>query len=82
MHIMKTILKVLGKFKYVLFLMLILSCVSCSTTKKQKNTYYEKKRKEASKVNSTQLGRNRYYYSPGYKKKLEKSYKNVVNNRY
>jgi len=53
---------------------------SCASAKKKK-PYYAK-RMEASKVNTTQLGRNRYYYSSGYKKKIEKSYKTISKNRY
>jgi hypothetical protein len=45
---------------------------SCAPAKK--NTYYQK-RKKTSHINTSQLGRNRYYYSPGYQKKLMKSYK-------
>ena len=71
----------LNKLKYILFLVLIMSCVACATSKKNKNPYLAK-RQEASKVNTTQLGRNRYYYSPGYKKKLEKSGKSIRRNRY
>jgi hypothetical protein len=39
----------------------------------KKNTYYEK-RKKGSQVNASQLGRNKYYFSSGYQKKLSKSY--------
>ena len=70
----------LSKLKYILFLVLIMTCAACASSKK-KNPYYAKK-KEASKVNTTQLGRNRYYYSPGYKKKMEKSTKTIAKNRY
>ena len=73
-------LKVLGKIKYILFFVLVMACVDCASSKKQ-NPYYAK-RLEASKVNTTQLGRNRYYYSSGYKKKIEKSHKTISKNRY
>lgn len=59
-------------FKYFLILVLIAMVTSCSPTRK--NPYYQK-RKKASKVNTEQLGRNRYFFSPGYQKKLNKSYK-------
>ena len=36
---------------------------------------FEKKRSKASKVNPSQLGRNRFYFSTGYQKKLGRSYK-------
>ncbi|MDI9552197.1 MAG: hypothetical protein QM232_00410 [Bacteroidota bacterium] len=47
----------------------------CASTKK--NPYYEKRIK-ASKANTKQLGRNRYYFSKDYQKKLAKSYKRKV----
>jgi hypothetical protein len=58
--------------KYFLIFILIASATGCAPAKK--NTYMEK-RKKASKVNTSQLGRNRYYFSTGYQKKLTKSYK-------
>jgi hypothetical protein len=54
----------------VLLLGIITGCASSN-----KNTYAQK-RKQASKVNTSQLGRNRYYFSSGYQKKLVNSYKN------
>jgi len=53
-------------------LILITLFVSCASSKK--NPYYEK-RKKASHVNTTQVGRNKYFFSNGYQKKLYKSYK-------
>ena len=47
----------------------------CASSKK--NPYYEKRIK-ASKANTKQLGRNRYYFSKDYQKKLAKSYKRKV----
>lgn len=44
----------------------------CSPTRK--NPYYQK-RIQASKSNTKQLGRNKYYFSNSYQKKLAKSYK-------
>jgi hypothetical protein len=58
--------------KYFLVLILLAFAVGCAPAKK--NSYMEK-RKKASKVNTSQLGRNRYYFSTGYQKKLIKSYK-------
>lgn len=52
--------------------MLLFTLTGCFATKK--NPYYRKKAK-ASHVNTSQLGRNRYYFSVGYQKKLVKSYK-------
>jgi hypothetical protein len=45
---------------------------SCAPAKK--NPYYEKKKK-SSQVNASQLGRNRYYFSSEYQKKLKKTFK-------
>ncbi|MFN8241107.1 MAG: hypothetical protein U0X39_10220 [Bacteroidales bacterium] len=36
---------------------------------------YAKKRSKASHVNTSQLGRNKYYFSTGYQKRLVKSVK-------
>jgi hypothetical protein len=47
----------------------------CASSKK--NPYYEKRIK-ASRNNTKQLGRNRYYFSNDYQKKLAKSYKRKV----
>jgi hypothetical protein len=51
---------------------LITTVTACAPAKQ--NPFYEK-RKNASKVNASQLGRNRYYFSSGYQKKLNKNYK-------
>jgi hypothetical protein len=59
-------------FSIALTLILIALSFSCASA--NKNTYYEK-RKKASHVNSSQLGRNKYFFSTGYQKKLNKSYK-------
>jgi len=58
--------------KYALCILMILAMSACAPSKK--NSYYTKK-KESSRVNSSQLGRNKYYFSTGYQKKLSKSYK-------
>ncbi len=64
--------KTIKILKYLLILICIVLVSACAPAKK--NTYLEK-RKHASKVNATQLGRNRYYFSTGYQKKLVKGYK-------
>jgi hypothetical protein len=56
----------------ILFSLTIFSSSGCAPAKK--NPFYDKK-KQASKVNTTQLGRNKYYFSTGYQKKLTKGYK-------
>jgi uncharacterized lipoprotein YmbA len=58
--------------RYTLYILMILAMVSCASSKK--NTYYAKKKK-SSRVSTSQLGRNKYYFSPGYQKKLYRSYK-------
>ena len=56
----------------LLFLFLMIFSPGCASS--NKNPYYEKRMK-ASETNTTPLGRNRYYYSKNYQKKLTKSYK-------
>ncbi len=58
--------------KFIFLIILIGLLTGCATAKQ--NPYHKKKSK-ASKVNASQLGRNRYYFSTGYQKKLLKSYK-------
>jgi hypothetical protein len=58
--------------KYFLIYIIIAAFTACAPAKK--NPWMEKK-KQASKVHTSQLGRNRYYFSLGYQKKLNKSYK-------
>jgi hypothetical protein len=57
---------------YGFILVMIVTFTACAPEKK--NPYYEK-RKKSSEVNATQLGRNRYYFSSGYQKKLNKTFK-------
>lgn len=56
---------------FIMFLLIAL-VIACAPAKK--NTYYQKK-KQSSKSKSEQLGRNKYYFSPGYQKKLNSNYK-------
>jgi len=53
-------------------LIVIVIFASCAPAKK--NTYYDKRRK-SSQVSSSQLGRNKYYFSKDYQKKLTKTFK-------
>jgi PBP1b-binding outer membrane lipoprotein LpoB len=64
--------KAIKILNYIFILILILIYTSCAPAKK--NPYYEKKKK-SSQVNASQLGRNRYYFSSGYQKKLNKTFK-------
>jgi hypothetical protein len=60
-------------FQLFIVLLVVTSLSSgCSGTRK--NPYYQK-RIQASKSNTKQLGRNKYYFSNSYQKKLAKSYK-------
>jgi len=58
--------------KCLLITLLILIAISCASTRK--NPYY-RKRRAASKVNTEQLGRNRFYFSPQYQRKLNSTFK-------
>jgi hypothetical protein len=64
--------KAIKILNYSFILILIAVFTSCAPAKK--NPYYEK-RKKSSQVNASQLGRNRYYFSSGYQKKLNKTFK-------
>jgi hypothetical protein len=64
--------KAIKILNYSFILILIVLITSCAPAKK--NPYYEK-RKKSSQVNASQLGRNRYYFSSGYQKKLNKAFK-------
>jgi LmbE family N-acetylglucosaminyl deacetylase len=58
--------------KFFLFFIFIAAFASCAPVKK--NPWAEKK-KQASKIHASQLGRNKYYFSVGYQKKLTKNFK-------
>lgn len=59
-----------GLFFIILMLSAIMLMPGCATSKK--NSYLTKKAKAASYINTTQLGRNKYFFSPKYQKKLYK----------
>jgi phosphoglycerol transferase MdoB-like AlkP superfamily enzyme len=63
-------LKAIRIFKYLFICFLIVSVTACAPAKK--NPFYQK-RKKSSQVNASQLGRNKYYFSSGYQKKLTKN---------
>jgi hypothetical protein len=58
--------------KYVVLLIFIAAATACAPAKQNP---FQKKRSKASRVNTSQLGRNRFYFSTGYQKKLVRSYK-------
>lgn len=64
--------KAIKILKYIFIFFLISMFIMCAPSKK--NPFYEK-RKKSSHVNESQLGRNRYYFSNGYQKKLNKTFK-------
>jgi hypothetical protein len=64
----------LKKISRILLLLLLSIFLTNGCASSKKNPYYEKRIK-ASKSNTKQLGRNRYYFSNDYQKKLTKSYK-------
>jgi hypothetical protein len=55
----------------IIILLVALSAPGCAVKKNP----WMKKKEQASKVHSSQLGRNKYFFSVGYQKKLQKSYK-------
>jgi hypothetical protein len=59
-------------FCYGFILIIMILFTACAPAKK--NPYYEK-RKKSSQVNASQLGRNKYYFSKDYQKKLTKTFK-------
>ena len=64
--------KAIKTLNYIFILILIAVLTACAPAKK--NPYLEK-RKKSSQVNASQLGRNKYYFSSGYQKKLNKTFK-------
>ena len=64
--------KAIKILKYSFILILLIIFTACAPAKK--NPLYEK-RKKGSQVNASQLGRNRYYFSNDYQKKLNKTFK-------
>ena len=71
---MSKAIKILNYF--IILILMVLFTLACAPTKK--NPFYEK-RKKSSQVNASQLGRNRYYFSKDYQKKLTKTYKRKIN---
>ncbi|HOW40892.1 MAG TPA: hypothetical protein PL123_10140 [Bacteroidales bacterium] len=66
---MKKIFKILN---YSLIVLLVFSMAACAPQKKGST---KSRKKQTSHVNASQLGRNKYYFSSGYQKKLSKGYK-------
>jgi hypothetical protein len=53
--------------KYLFLLVLIAAITGCASARQNP---WQKKRSKASRVNTSQLGRNKYYFSTSYQKKL------------
>ncbi|HEX2921501.1 MAG TPA: hypothetical protein VHO50_10095 [Bacteroidales bacterium] len=64
--------KVKKILKYLLIFLSIVLIASCAPARK--SSHYQKKKK-ASHVNTEQLGRNKYYFSQQYQKKLGSTYR-------
>jgi hypothetical protein len=64
--------KTIKIFSYSFILIIVILFTQCAPAKK--NPYYDK-RKKSSQVNASQLGRNKYYFSKDYQKKLTKTFK-------
>jgi hypothetical protein len=60
------------KVLFFLLVVAIATITGCASTKKSSGFT---RQKQASHVNASQLGRNKFYFSTGYQKKLAKSYK-------
>ncbi|MFN8210474.1 MAG: hypothetical protein U0T33_05860 [Bacteroidales bacterium] len=67
---MVVVRKIIRSGLFLLFIIIIASS-GCAVKKNP----WAKKKTQASKVHASQLGRNKYYFSVGYQKKLQKSYK-------
>ncbi|NSW94420.1 MAG: hypothetical protein HPY62_06910 [Bacteroidales bacterium] len=71
---MKTIkgIKLISAVKASFIFLVVILTLSCATSRQ--NPYYAK-RSKASSLNASQLGRNKYFFSKTYQKKLYKSYR-------
>ncbi len=67
---MSGILRIL---RYLVLFGSIALMAGCASSRQ--NPYHKKRTEPIKKVNPQQLGKNRYYYSPNYQKKLLKGYK-------
>jgi hypothetical protein len=58
--------------KYFLILVIIALFSGCATVRQNP---FDHKRKKASKVNTQTVGRNKYFFSTNYQKKLVRNYR-------
>ena len=68
-------MKSLRKIGYTGLVLAIISLFALTGCASARKNPWQKKRAKASHVNTSQLGRNKYYFSVGYQKKLVKSIK-------
>ncbi len=61
--------------KYLKYLIIILVAVLLTSCFASRQNPYAKKKKNTH-ISATQLGRNKYFFSSQYQKKLKKSYRN------
>jgi hypothetical protein len=62
----------ISKLLIILAIFLIVDLASCAGSK---HSSYFAKKSQTSRVNSSMLGRNKYYFSTNYQKKLKKTFK-------
>jgi len=65
--------KIARILQYLLIFLLIVIAGGCASSAKHS---WEKKRKTAARTNTAQVGRNRFFYSTNYQKKLSRNYRN------
>jgi ABC-type Fe3+-hydroxamate transport system substrate-binding protein len=65
--------KITRIIQYVLIFLLIVVAGGCASSSKSS---WEKKRKTAARTNTAQVGRNKFFYSTNYQKKLGRTYRN------
>ncbi|MFH0843080.1 MAG: hypothetical protein V1903_10710 [Bacteroidota bacterium] len=75
MTVRKTSVSMPKSFRTIIYLVLLVFIAAVTACAPAKQNPFEKKRSKASRVNTSQLGRNRFYFSTGYQKKLVRSYK-------
>jgi hypothetical protein len=68
---MQKFIKIL-KYGLIFFLVSLFISTGCVAARQNP---FNKKRSKASHVNTSTLGRNKYYFSTGYQKKLLKTFK-------
>jgi hypothetical protein len=71
MHKNNTLNRNMKYFKYLIIMLIVILMTSCFASRR--NPYGKKKRN--THISATQLGRNKYFFSNEYQKKLRKSYR-------